>query len=76
VLVHASHARLWKGDRELDGQTSIYVGWDESRRGSSGTLRLVQEAAREAGIDCSAGSLGAAVEPPSYATVLYRESAG
>jgi hypothetical protein len=76
VLVYASHARFWKGDRELEGQTSIYVGWDESRHVSPGTLRLVQEAAREAGIDCSAGSLGAPVEPPLYATVLYQESAG
>src|SRR5205823_7077866 len=75
VRVHASHARLCKGERELEGSTSLYVGWDEARQGAPNTLRLVHEAAREAGIDCSGGTLGPPVESPSHATVLYDEEA-
>jgi hypothetical protein len=74
VRVHAFHSRLWKGEREVDGSTYLYVGWDESRRGAPDTLRLVHDAAREAGIVHSGGSLGAPVEPPPYATVLYDEA--
>jgi hypothetical protein len=73
VRVHASRARLWKGERALEDSTSLYVGWDESRRGAGNTLRIVLDAARGAGIDCSGGALGAPVAPPHCATVLYDE---
>jgi hypothetical protein len=71
VRVHASHTRLWKGDRELESSTSLHVGWDDRQRPGPNTLTAVRDAARAVGIECAGGSLGAPIEAPSSSTVLY-----
>lgn len=70
VTVTAS--RLWKGEVEVDRDTSLSVAirsFAEIR--PPGPLQSVQAAAREAGIEHSSGSLDLLAEPPRHATVVY-----
>jgi hypothetical protein len=76
VRVTATRSRLWKGRSEVEDQVSLYVGCEFERMSPPGPLRIVQEAAREAGIAHSGGSLGRPVEPPACATVLYDAEVG
>jgi hypothetical protein len=76
IRVTATRSRLWKGSSEVEDQTSLYVACEFEGMSAPGPLRVVQEAAREAGIGHSGGSLGRPVEPPAYATVLYDAEVG
>lgn len=75
VRVTATRSRLWKGDVEVEDDTNLCVSCSFDRLSPPGPLRAVQEAAREAGIPHSGGSLERPAEPPPYATVLYDRQA-
>lgn len=78
VRVTATRSRLWKGESEVEDETNLSIACHFERLGPPpGPLEVVLEAAREAGIPHSGGSLDRPAEPPSYATVLYdREADG
>jgi hypothetical protein len=71
VRVTATRSRLWKGETEVDDDTNLCVACDFDRISPPGPLAVVQEAAREAGIAHTGGSLERPAETPPYATVLY-----
>jgi hypothetical protein len=71
VRVTATRSRLWKGETEVDDDTTLHVACWFDRLSPPGPLKAVQEAAREAGIPHTSGSLERPAGPPSYATLLY-----
>jgi hypothetical protein len=75
VRVTATRSHLWKGDTEIEDNTNLCVACDLDRISPPGPLRVVQEAARDAGIVHSGGTLDQPGEPPPYATVLYTKVA-
>lgn len=75
VRVTATRSRLWKGEVEVEDDTNLTVACDLDRMSAPGPLEAVLEAAREAGIAHSGGSLERPAEPPQYATVLYEREA-
>ena len=75
VRVTATRSRLWKGEIEVEDDTTLCVACYFDRMSPPGPLAVVQTAAREAGIAHTSGSLERPAEPPPYATVLYEESA-
>ena len=75
VRVTATRSRLWKGETEVEDDTTLCVARYFDRMSPPGPLEVVQKAAREAGIAHTSGSLERPAEPPPYATVLYEESA-
>jgi hypothetical protein len=74
VCVTATRSRLWNGEAEIEDSTILSVGWDPFSGPPPGPLKAVLDAAREAGIDCSGGSLERPAERPPYATVLYEKA--
>ena len=77
VRVTMTRSRLWKGETEIEDDTTLHVACYFDRLGPPpGPLPAVQEAAREAGIAHTSGSLERPAEPPPYATVLYERDAG
>jgi hypothetical protein len=77
VRVTATRSRLWKGEAEVEEDTTLHVACRFDRLSPPGPLQVVQEAAREAGITHTSGSLERPAESPPYATVLYdREADG
>jgi hypothetical protein len=75
VRVTATRSRLWKGESEVEDSTALCVACDFDRMSPPGPLGVVQQAAREAGIAHSGGSLEHAAEPPPpHATVLYEDA--
>ncbi len=76
VRVTATRSRLWKGETEVEDDTTLCVACDFDRMSPPGPLAVVQRAAREAGVAHTSGSLERPAETPSYATVLYEASAG
>ena len=76
VRVTATRSRLWKGETEVEDDTTLHVACPFDRLPPPGPLRAVQEAARQAGIAHTSGSLERPAEPPSHATVLYEQGAG
>ena len=75
VRVTVTRSRLWKGETEVEVDTSLCVACYFDRISPPGPLAVVQKAAREAGIVHDSGSLERPAEPPAYATVLYESSA-
>ncbi len=71
VRVTATRSRLWKGETEVEDDTNLCVACYFDRISPPGPLAVVQEAARDAGIVHTSGSLERPAEPPPYATVLY-----
>jgi hypothetical protein len=71
VRVTATRSRLWKGETEVEDDTNLCVACYFDRISPPGPLAVVQEAAREAGIVHTSGSLERPAEPPPYAAVLY-----
>jgi hypothetical protein len=71
VRVTATRSRLWKGEEEVEDDTNLCVACYFDQISPPGPLQVVQQAAREAGIVHSGGSLERPAEPPPHATVLY-----
>ena len=76
LRVTATRSRLWKGNSEVEDSTTLHVGCDFEQLSPPGPLQVVQEAAREAGIAHSGGSLGRPTDAPAHATVLYDAEVG
>jgi hypothetical protein len=76
VRVTATRSRLCKGEVEIEDDTNLSVACYFDQISPPGPLQAVQQAAREAGIAHSGGSLERPAAPPPHATVLYeRETA-
>lgn len=76
VRVTATRSRLWKGEAQIEDDTSLCVACDFDQLGPPpGPLQAVQDAAREAGIAHDGGSLELPAEPLPHATVLYERDA-
>jgi hypothetical protein len=73
LRVTATRSRLWKGETEIEDDTTLHVACWFDRLCPPGLLQAVQKAAREAGIPHTSGSLERPAEPPPYATVLYEQ---
>jgi hypothetical protein len=72
IRVTATRSRLWKGESEIEDSTSLCVVCDWERMSPPGPLEAVQNAARDAGIAHSGGSLVRPIDDlPPHATVLY-----
>ena len=72
VRVTATRSRLWKGDREVEADTSLSIAWELFSGPSPGPLHAVLDAAREAGIQHDGGGIVRPQEEPGpEATVLY-----
>ena len=71
VRVTATRSRLWKGESEIGDDTNLCVACHFDQLSPPGPLHVVQQAAREAGIAHSGGSLERPAAPPPHATVLY-----
>ena len=76
VRVTATRSRLWKGASQVEDDTNLCVACYFDRMSPPGPLKAVLDAAREAGIAHTGGSLERPADPPSYATVLYDKAAG
>jgi len=76
VRVTAKRSRLWKGEAEIEEDVGLCVACYFDQMGPPpGPLQVVQDAAREAGIAHTSGSLERPAETPPYATVLYEKDA-
>ena len=73
--VAATRSRLWKGESEIEDTTNLCVVCEWSRMPSPGPLKAVLDAAHEAGIAHSGGSLVRLIDLPPDGSVLYEAEA-
>jgi hypothetical protein len=71
VRVTATRSRLWKGELEIEDSTGLCVACEWTRMPSPGPLKAVLDAAQEAGIAHSGGSLVRLIDAPPDGSVLY-----
>ena len=72
VRVTARRSRLWKGEAEIEDDTTLCIVWDFERGAPPGPLRPVLDAARAAGIEHNGGELRRPQDVESDdETVLY-----
>ncbi len=71
IRVTATRSRLWKGESEIEDSTDLCVACEWSRMPPPGPLKAVLDAAHEAGIAHSGGSLVRLIDLPPDGSVLY-----
>ena len=71
VRVTARRSRLWKGEAEIEDDTTLCIVWDFERGPPPGPLQTVLDAAHAAGIEHNGGELRRPQDAESDETVLY-----